>query len=128
MAQRRDTLAFVVLAYWIPVAAYFWVIWSLSARPNLVPPDILFTGDKVYHFLEYFGLGLLLTRAFRATLPGRQLGPVVWLSMVCGVLIGASDEYHQSFVPGRDMNGYDLLADAAGLLAAQLFYHRFGRG
>jgi VanZ family protein len=128
MAQRRHSLALVLLVYWIPVAVYLCAIWYLSSQPNLVPPAIPFTGDKLYHFIEFFGLGLLLARAWRATLLHGGFGQVLMIAFACGVLVGASDEYHQSFVPGRDMSVYDLLADAAGLVAAQALYARFARG
>jgi VanZ family protein len=34
--------------------------------------------------------------------------------------VGAGDEYFQSFIPGRDSSVYDFMADAAGIVLAQL--------
>jgi VanZ family protein len=45
------------------------------------------------------------------------------------VLAGAADEWHQSWVPGRQASGADLLADAVGAaLAVALAWccHRWG--
>jgi VanZ family protein len=36
--------------------------------------------------------------------------------MLLGVLYGAGDEWHQSFISGRDASGQDLIADGAGTL------------
>ena len=35
-------------------------------------------------------------------------------TLVGAVLWGVSDEWHQSFVPGREVDAVDLLADVAG--------------
>lgn len=37
---------------------------------------------------------------------------------------GASDEFHQYFVPGRDCSGFDLLADIAGSAAGIYVFDR----
>ena len=36
---------------------------------------------------------------------------------------GASDEWHQSFVPGRSVDVADWIADAIGVVVGVLFYH-----
>lgn len=38
--------------------------------------------------------------------------------MLIGAIYGLSDEWHQSFVPGRDCSVYDVAADALGVLSA----------
>ena len=40
---------------------------------------------------------------------------------------GASDEFHQYFVPGRDCSGFDLLADIAGSAAGIYVFTRMLR-
>ena len=72
--------------------------------------------DKVYHFFEYLGLAFLMIRALypegRFSLRTRCLA-----AFFVAVAYGASDEFHQYFVPGRDCSGFDLLADTAGSAA-----------
>ncbi len=34
-----------------------------------------------------------------------------------------SDEWHQSFIPGRDASIWDVLSDAVGVAAAVFTYH-----
>jgi VanZ family protein len=107
---------------WLPVLLYVTVIVTLSSQPNLQVPLHFPNADKLFHASEYFGLGVLLARALRGSLP---TGRVLWAAMAAlglGVLIGASDEFYQSFVPGRDSSIYDLLADTVGCAVAQFAF------
>jgi VanZ family protein len=76
--------------------------------------------DKLLHFLEYGGLGALLYRAFR----GEGLSGTVALivAAVAAAAYGASDEWHQSFVPLRDSSIRDWLTDLLGGSAGAAFY------
>ena len=48
-------------------------------------------------------------------------------AFIFALVFGLSDEWHQSFVPGRMADGWDLLADAAGaLLGAAGYCWRYG--
>jgi len=108
------------IRFWLPVLLYLTVIVTLSAQPGLTPPPTFHLSDKFYHTTEYFGLGLLIARAFRAgrrgTLPVLDLAMVVTL----GMMVGASDEIFQSHISGRESDVFDLLADTTGVLLAQI--------
>jgi len=99
------------LIYWLPVLLYVTVILTLSAQPYLQNPLKFHNSDKLCHLLEYGGLGILLARALRGTMRLRV-----------GSLIGAGDEYFQSFVPGRDSSVFDWMADTLGVMLAQVIY------
>jgi VanZ family protein len=43
---------------------------------------------------------------------------VLLAAWMIGTAYGATDEWHQSFVPGRQADAADVLADALGALAA----------
>ena len=70
--------------------------------------------DKVYHLAQYAVLGVLLGRASVHTLP--RFFPVsTWIiALSIAVVYGASDEWHQSFVPGRYPTISDWIVDAVG--------------
>ncbi len=102
------------LALWGPVVAYMALIFylsSLSSLPVPLPPTV---SDKQAHSFGYLWLGLLMLRAVAR---GRWQG-VSWRTAVVAILLatayGVSDEFHQSFVPGRDADVHDVMADAAG--------------
>lgn len=95
------------------MAALFCVS-SLSSLPS--PPSGL--TDKHEHFFFYGILGALTLRALAK---GERQG--ITLATVLGAILissayGASDEYHQRFVPGRDYEVLDMAADAIGSATA----------
>ena len=70
--------------------------------------------DKVYHLAEYTVLGSLLARALVHASP-RLFPAATWvIAFAIAILFGASDEWHQSFVPGRCPTVSDWIVDAAG--------------
>jgi VanZ family protein len=104
-------------AWWVASGAYALSIFALSSQPDplgvqRLPPF----ADKILHALEYGGLSFLLHMAWRRSFPGR---PWFWPVVAITVLYGLSDEIHQSFVPGRSMDAWDLVADMIGACAAQ---------
>jgi VanZ family protein len=91
-------------------------VFTLSAMPEPpAPPGI---DDKSQHFLAYAGLGLVTLRATSGgTLAGLAAGSAL-RALVIATFYGATDEFHQSFVPGRTEDLFDLRADALGAAAA----------
>jgi VanZ family protein len=124
--QERPFFSLFLL-YWLPVLVYLTLIIVLSAQPYLSPPLEFPNSDKLMHMLEYFGLGILVVRALRATM--RIPLPLVaaLLSLSFGIVVGTGDEYLQSFIPGRSSDPFDLLADTVGAAIAQLVYLAFTR-
>jgi len=119
------------LAPWLLAAAYCVLIFVLSSLENPLPGLTWRISDKLLHGLEYAGLGALLAVALALSLPRLGLGRVlVWAALLAS-LYGASDELHQSYVPGRDADPRDWVADTAGGLAgagAALAFLRRARG
>ena len=70
--------------------------------------------DWFAHALEYATLALALDLAVRWTWPGLPPYRRHLILFVALVLFGISDEFHQSFVPGRDADPCDCLADSVG--------------
>jgi VanZ family protein len=118
-APARGVPAFF-LSYWLPVLLYLTIIFFLSAQPSLTPPLQFANSDKLYHVGEYFGLGILLVRAIRASSPSMRVLNAALVALCLGIVVGTSDEMFQSTVPGRQSDAFDLMADTAGVLLAQL--------
>lgn len=70
---------------------------------------------KIAHFTEYAILGGLLVLLFRIR---RVL--LIWLPWLIGTLYAVTDEWHQSFSPGRSCDPKDVLIDACGVLIGVL--------
>jgi VanZ family protein len=105
---------------WAPLLLYMALITWLSSRTGGGLPSYWFMKfDKVLHAMEYFGLGFLICRA---------LGVKRWYwaaaaGLAFGLGFGMVDEFHQSFVDGRQGNDPgDLLADAIGSTLGALAY------
>lgn len=101
---------------------YAVIILSLSSIPGQhYPSGIIFSYDKIIHFLEYFGFALLIVR----TLP---ISTSVALGVGIAVVFGGLDEIYQQFVPGRDSSFADWVADALGAFLGGNFYARWRAG
>jgi len=74
--------------------------------------------DKVAHMGVYAILGWLMIYAFPIRLRTQRPMLVLVLVVSIALVYGISDEYHQSFVPGRSSEVLDVVADAAGALMA----------
>jgi uncharacterized protein YfiM (DUF2279 family) len=82
----------------------------LSSQSHLRLPGDEFDGrDKLIHASVWLLLGALYT--LTAHVPTRRAAVV---AIIAAVAFGATDEIHQSFVPGRDASWFDLLADTVG--------------
>jgi VanZ family protein len=106
-----------------------WIIYMImitveSSMSDLTVPDlgISFT-DKIIHFGLYGLLGWLLARGFNLA---DSKYPVL-LPIVIGMVFAVSDELHQAFVPGRDADVFDVMADFLGILAFVFLYRWFVR-
>ncbi len=117
MTDPKTTKSFLD-AWWpaIACAAAIFILSSCSTLPEVPGPKLL-EWDKAKHFIAYGALGFCMFRgAIRLPLrrkwhPGAQV-------LLLGALYGASDEFHQRFVPGRSMDPHDWLADISGLAVA----------
>jgi VanZ family protein len=110
----------VLAALW--AALLFW----LSSKPDPLPELTSRFSDKILHFAAYGTLGALL-RLGLAT-PRRAPRRALALAVLLASLYGASDEWHQWFVPGRSCDVRDWVADvlgaAAGAALAEAFLRR----
>ncbi len=110
--------------YILPVVAYAGVIFLLSSRSSLPAPAVV-GFDKVAHFGVYGGLAFLAARGAHGYGSTRLRAAV--LGALLAAAYGATDEVHQSFVPGRTMELLDLAADALGAAAGAFTWRLWAR-
>ena len=106
------------IKYWLPVIIYAIIIFSVSSIPGKDIPPVFKYQDTVFHFLEYAGLSLLLNRALK-DIPGFKRFSLV---LILCLLYALSDEWHQSFVPGRNASLYDAAVDGIGAFITSVIY------
>lgn len=99
-------------------------IYWLSDQSALPTPLLFPHQDKLFHAGAYFVLAAFALRAFRHILVDFPM--LIVSSLVFSSLYGLSDEWHQSFVPGRMSDIADWVADTVGaivFLALYAAYH-----
>ncbi len=109
-----------VMKYWLPVVIWGAAIFILSGIPDLrTDLSYDFTLRKCAHIFEYFVLTALIFRAVKATW-AISYKSTAFISAVGAFVYAISDEYHQTFVPGRHGAWQDIFIDAIGILALYL--------
>ena len=116
MTKRIDYRFLIMTLVWMAIIFWF------SNQPTLfyLPDNLLDTiFKKSAHAIAY---GVLWTLWWLAT--GRR----AWLALALTIGYAISDEWHQTFVPGRHGQWFDVGVDTVGaLLAMTLAHSRWGR-
>jgi len=101
------------------VAAAFFMAVTLFLEAEAVASVPLFPApfDKLVHFGYYGVMAALLAHGVGL--------PWVIVPLILVPVIGAADEWHQSFIPGREASVWDWLADELGTVVAVLAYWRW---
>jgi len=111
----------LLLFYYLPPIALCLFIFIQSSYPSVVEANPFPGFDKFLHFSAYGLLGLLFFRLFHRTL-NRNLKQILLISIIITTLYGISDEIHQSFIPARSADIYDILADFMGSVVGATIY------
>ncbi len=114
------------LSLWGPVILWAGVIFFISALPDQRTvgselPELMIR--KFAHLFEYGLLAYLLARALAGT--GWPVQRVLWVGLLLCVLYAASDEWHQTFVPGRYGKVRDVALDSLGAALVLSVFVRF---
>ncbi len=126
--RARDLL--VGVSRWYAVVAVLAIIFGLSSIPNVAEPrTYTLPNDKVAHFGEYAVLAFALAGSLRRDasrwLP---LAALLTVAIAVAAAYGASDEFHQRFVSGRDPDVHDWFADVIGSTAGTIASAALVRG
>ena len=108
--------------YWLPLILYCLFIYIQSANPSPEQIPIFPYVDKVLHVTAYGILGILFYRAYQTLRLKDNIKMLMFLSVVSASLYGISDEIHQSFVPFREAEVADVIADILGAASGVLLY------
>jgi VanZ family protein len=100
-----------VLLSWLPAALMMTAIFGISSIPSNEMPDYGMWDLIVNKGGHMLGYGLLaLTYWYGLRFYKRRL----WLALLLVILYAITDEFHQSFVPGRHPSWVDVLVFDGG--------------
>lgn len=103
----------------VPAGLWLCLIWTLSSLPAKEIPVVSILGfDKVEHIGIYCILMILVAYGLK----GKSL-PMGSKALIFSLFIlsAAADEYHQTYIPGRSVSVYDLMANSIGITLGTLF-------
>jgi len=110
---------------WLPALVWaggIFAVSAMSAPPKIGPEFPL--KDKAIHWTLFCILGWLIARALRRT-HNLSLPKTFVLAILLASAYGASDEFHQRFVPNRTCDVMDWLADTLGASAAAAAFYAY---
>jgi len=107
------------------LSLYCGVIFILSHQSTLPLPMAFPHQDKLVHGSAYGVMAFLAWRTFSHLVQTRLL--LVGVAVMFSSAYGVSDEFHQSFIEGRDADIWDWVADTIGatLMALSLVWRRY---
>jgi VanZ family protein len=114
MTQKK---LFELLLLWLPVIVWASVVFSFSASSFPASPVTAihwndFILKKLAHIIEYAILAILMYRALKES--GMEKKNAGYSAIILCFLYGLSDEFHQSFTPGREPTLRDVIIDTIG--------------
>ena len=100
--------------YWLLVIVYMSFIFYISSLPGTHLITKISIYDKILHVVEFFILAALLYKCFDIADNKALRENRYFLAITITIIYAISDEFHQSFVPGRVADLNDIIADAFG--------------
>ncbi len=112
----------IYLVY-VPLILYWIILFTATSLPAANVPSFA-VSDKIKHLSAFFGLSVLLSLTLlyqdKVSLFKKYfLVAALFISSLYGLL----DEIHQSFVPGRNSEFLDWVADSLGAAAGVLLVY-----
>lgn len=104
---------------WFLLIFWSWIIFFLSDQPEFGQVLPGFLGSLIsysFHFVEYAVLAFLAVRVF-STISRFSRQRILISAILFSIIYAVLDEYHQSYVPGREASLFDLSVDVLGILA-----------
>ena len=111
--MTRGRLYLAMLAGWVAITL------TLTSIPNPEFDPSFPWEDKIAHF-GFYGVAGFLFVLWRREI-GTGAAAAVVSAAIFAALLGAVDEFHQQWIPGRSMELLDWVADFAGGTAGGFF-------
>ncbi len=112
----------VYLVY-VPLILYWILLFTATSLPTTNLPSVA-VSDKIKHFSAFFGLSVLLSLTLlyqnKIILFKKHFLSV---ALIISSFYGVMDEIHQGFIPGRNSEFLDWVADSLGAIAGVLFIY-----
>ena len=112
----------IYLVY-VPLILYWILLFTATSLPAAHVPSFAIS-DKIKHFSAFFGLSVLLSLTLlyqnKVLLFKKYF---IAAAVIISSFYGLVDEIHQSFVPGRNSEFLDWVADSLGAAAGVLFVY-----
>lgn len=129
--------------YYFPPLLWLGIIYYFSSIPNLrtdLPNLLDLILRKIAHLVEFGILAILILRALLQKggqgieiiddLPKQRkfIRKVFITTIILSIFYAFSDEFHQSFVRGREGSLWDVLIDSVGIILGVYFFVRWKLG
>ena len=98
------------------------IIFKISSLTDQQLEDFPQIWDKLAHFCEYATLAGCYAMWWTRTEWSKRQWLRILIVGLLALVYGCTDEYHQSFVEGRDSSALDLVADLVGGLMGGMVY------
>jgi VanZ family protein len=120
--SKKDISIWYRLILSLPAVLIALTIFLLSHTPHPEFPKIgIVWEDKIAHLIAYFVFGISLILFIITNHKNIHFKSIVIVTLSFGAFYGLSDEFHQYFIPGRDVEFLDWVADTVGISLSLLF-------
>ena len=113
------------ILYFLPAALYYSLIFTLSQRSYDFKVGVPHF-DKGVHFLEFAVLSILIFFGYLKSF-GANLRIKAVLTFITAFILAVGDEIHHYFIPGRESDILDVIADGAGIIFGLFLFWWFYR-
>lgn len=111
------------IKYLAPSIVFASLIFIISNQENIKLPEIGFDLiDKFLHFFAYLIFGLTIFWAIFNLYSEKNTRTKFVYLLIIGTIYALTDELHQSYIPGRTFDIFDIVADILGICASYLVF------
>jgi VanZ family protein len=103
--------------WWVLLVPILWAgaIFLASSIPgNVLSKLIILSWDKVFHVAEFAVLVIAIAWSISRVRTSKWSPVILIIAFVIAAVYAPVDEWHQSWVPGRDVSILDMAADWTG--------------